>query len=37
MVFFFEDTKKDIIMTQEDTEDFESNTICRFCEKKYLI
>ena len=33
MCFWFKDTKKDIIMTQEDKEDFENNNICRFCEK----
>ena len=33
MVFYFENTKRDIIMTQKDKEDFENNTICRFCEK----
>ena len=33
MAFFFKNTKKDIIMTEEDEEDFENNNICRFCEK----
>ena len=32
--FFFENTKKDIIMTEEDKEDFDSKIICRFCENK---
>ena len=27
-------TKKDIIMTQEDKENYRDNNICRFCEKK---
>ena len=34
MNFCFKNTKKDIIMTQEDKEDFEKKNICRFCEKK---
>ena len=33
MAFYFKNTKKDIIMTQEDKEDFDNNTVCRFCEK----
>ena len=33
MVFYFKNTKQDIIMTQEDEEDFKNNNICRFCEK----
>ena len=33
MAFYFKETKKDIIMTQEDDEDFKNNKICRFCEK----
>ena len=33
MSFYFKETKKDIIMTQEDGEDFKNNNICRFCEK----
>ena len=35
MAFYFKNTKKDIIMTQEDVEDFDNNNICRFCEKNY--
>ena len=31
--FSFKNTKKDIIMTEEDEEDFKNNIICRFCEK----
>ena len=33
MAFNFENTKKDIIMTNEDEEDYRKNNICRFCEK----
>ena len=33
MNFYFKNTKKEIIMTKEDKEDFENNNICRFCEK----
>ena len=32
IVFYFEDTKKDIIMTQEHEEDYRINIVCRFCE-----
>ena len=34
MTFYFKNTKKDIIMTQKNKENFENNNICRFCEKK---
>ena len=33
MAFYFKNTKKDIIMTEEDEEEFRKNNICRFCEK----
>ena len=33
MAFYFKNTEKDIIMTQEDEEDYKNNNICRFCEK----
>ena len=36
MALFFKNTKKDIIMTQEDDEDFKYDNICRFCEKEIL-
>ena len=36
MAFYFKETKKDIIMTQEDEEDFKNNIICRLCEKEIL-
>ena len=33
MAFHFENTKKSIIMTEENEEDYRNNIICRFCEK----
>ena len=36
MAFYFKNTKKDIIMTEEDEEDFKDDNICRFCEKEIL-
>ena len=36
MAFYFKETKKDIIMTKEDEEDFKNINICRFCEKEIL-
>ena len=36
MAFYFKNTKKDIIMTQENEEDFKNNNNCRFCEKEIL-
>ena len=33
MSFYFENTKKDIVLTQEDEEDYRNNNICCFCEK----
>ena len=36
MFFYFKNTKKDIIMTQEDKEDIGNNKICRFCEREIL-
>ena len=33
MDFYFKNTKKEIIMTHEDEEDFKNNNVCRFCEK----
>ena len=36
MTFYFKNTNKDIIMTQEDEEDYKNNNICRFCEKKNI-
>ena len=36
MAFYFKNTKKDIIMTEEDEEDYRNNNICRFCEKEII-
>ena len=36
MSFYFRNTKKDIIITEEDKEDFRNNIACRFCEKELL-
>ena len=36
MNFYFKNTKKDIIMTEGDEEDFDNKNICRFCEKEIL-
>ena len=33
MAFYFKNTKKDIIMTEENEEDYRINNICRFYEK----
>ena len=36
MAFNFKETKKDIIMAQEDEEDYKNNNICRFCGKEII-
>ena len=36
MAFFFKNTKKDIIMTKKDEEDYRNDNICRFCDKEVL-
>ena len=36
MNFYFKNTKKDIVMTQEDEEDYKNNNICWFCEQEIL-
>ena len=36
MNFYFKNTKKDIIMTQEDEKHFRNNNICWFCEQEIL-
>ena len=33
LAFYFENTKKYIISTEEDEEDFKNNNNCKFCEK----
>ena len=33
MAFYFKNTNKDTIITDEDEEDYKNNNICRFCEK----
>ena len=33
MAFYFKNTKKDIIMTEENEEDYRNDNICTFCEK----
>ena len=33
MTFFFKNTNKDIVMTEENEENYRNNIICRFCEK----
>ena len=33
MAFYFKNTNEDIIMTEENEEDFRNDNICRFCEK----
>ena len=36
MAFYFKNTVKDIIMTQENKEDFENSGICRVCENEII-
>ena len=36
MAFYFKNTKKNIVMTEDDEEDFGNNNICRLCEKEIL-
>ena len=36
MAFYFKNTNKDIIMTEEDEEDYKNDNICRFCEKEIV-
>ena len=36
MAFCFKNTKKDIIMTEEDEEDYKNDKICQFCEKEII-
>ena len=37
MVFYYKNTIKDIIMTQEDEENYKNINICRFCEKEIIF
>ena len=37
MAFYFENTDKDINMTEEDQENFKNNNICRFSEKILIV
>ena len=37
MAFYFKNTKKDIIMTEEDEKDYKNNNICRLCEKENIF
>ena len=37
MTFNFKNANKDIVMTQEDEEDYQNNNICRFCEKEIIL
>ena len=34
IAFYFKNTKKNIVMTEDDEEDFENKNICRFCEEE---
>ena len=36
MNFYFKNTKKDIVMSQEDEENYKNNNICYFCEQEIL-
>ena len=36
MAFYCKKTKRDIIMTEKNEEDYKNINICRFCEKKFL-
>ena len=36
MAFYFKNTNKDIIMTEENEYDYRNNNICRFCEKEII-
>ena len=36
MTFFFKNINKDIIMTEEDEEDYRNHNVCRFCKKEIL-
>ena len=36
MAFYFKNTKKDIIMTDDDEEEYKNDNVCRFCENEIL-
>ena len=36
VAFFFKNTKKDIVMTENNEEDYRKDNICRFCEKEIV-
>ena len=36
MAFYFKNTKEDIIMTDNDEEEYRNDNVCRFCEKEIL-
>ena len=36
VAFHFKNTKKDIVMTENDEEDYKNINICRLCEKEIL-
>ena len=36
MAFYFKNTKKDIIMRDDDEEEYRNGNVCRFCEKEIL-
>ena len=36
MAFYFKNTKKDIIKTEEE-EHYRNNNICRFCDKEIIV
>ena len=36
MAFYFKNTQKDIIMTDEDDEEYRNDNVCRFCEKEII-
>ena len=37
MAFYFENTKKDMIMTEQNEKDYRNDFNCRFCEKKLFL
>ena len=36
MAFYFKNTKEDVVMTDDDEEDFKNDNICRFCQREIL-